>query len=80
MIATALNRLDWTKLHLTQRDYLRGVLAGSAWGLTVTAGLAAMSAWEYGGICVPELVVNTGLSLAGGILAIGPVAAYGGRR
>ena len=80
MIATALNAFDWSRLRPTKRDWLRAVAAGSTFGLVLTIGLAAMTTWQCGGICVPELEVNAVLSLAGGILGIGPVAAYGGRR
>jgi hypothetical protein len=80
MIALALHRIDWSSLRLTRQDCMRGLAAGAAWAMLLTAGLSATSAWEYGGICVPEIFVTASLSLIGGILAIGPLAAYGGRR
>ena len=80
MVAAALNAFDWSRLRLTKRDWLRALVAGSAFGLLLTIGLAAMTAWQCGGICLPETAVNAVLSLTGGILGIGPVAAYGGRR
>lgn len=79
MIASALHRVDWTSLRLTRQDCARGLAAGAAWAVLLTAGLSATSAWEYGVICVPDILVTAGLSLIGGILAIGPVAAYGRR-
>jgi len=79
MNAIALTTFEWSKLKLTRQECLRGLIAGTAWGLALTAGLAAMTAWSCGGICLPEVAVNAGLSLAAGILGIGPVAAYGRR-
>jgi hypothetical protein len=79
MIASASEWIDLGRLGLTGEDLQRGLVAGVAWAMLLTAGLTALSAWEYGGICVPELFVTAGLSLVGGIVAIGPVAAYGRR-
>ena len=61
------------------RDLWRGVALGTLWGLTLTAGLAAMTAWQCGGLCLPEVAVNAVLSVTGGIMGIGPIAAYGRR-
>jgi len=68
------------RLGLTRRDIARGVAAGVAFCVILTTGFAAMSAWQCGGVCLPETVDNAMLSLAAGILGLGPVAAYGGRR
>jgi len=51
-----------------------------AFCVILTTGFAAMSAWQCGGVCLPETIDNAMLSLAAGILGLGPVAAYGGRR
>ena len=80
MIATALNAFDRSRLRPTKQDWLRALVAGSAFGLLLTIGLATMTASQCGGICLPEVAVNAVLALAGGILGLGPVAAYGGRR
>jgi len=80
MVANALNTFDGSKLRLTKRDWLRAIVAGSAFGLLLTMGLTAMTAWQCVGVCLPEIAVNAGLSLAGGIFGIGPIAAYGGQR
>jgi hypothetical protein len=77
MTVHALARFDW--LRMSKQDALRALAAGSAWGLMMTVGLTAMTAWSCGVVCLPEVAVNAGLSLASGILGIGPVAAYGGR-
>ena len=67
-------------LKLSGRDIARGFFAGVAFCITLTAGFAAMSAWQCGGICLPETADNAMLSLAAGLLGLGPLAAYGGRR
>ena len=65
---------------LTKRDVMRGALAGFAFCVVLTTGFAAMSAWQCGGVCLPETLDNAMLSLAAGLFGLGPVAAYGGRR
>jgi hypothetical protein len=80
MIAAVLHQVDWSALRLSGAECRKACLAGSAWGAMLAAGLAAMSAWQCGGVCLPEVAVNLGLSVAAGILGIGPVVAYGGRR
>ncbi len=79
MIATALNKFEWQKLPLTKREALRMLIAGTAWGIAMSAGLAGITFWNCGMICQHDLVVTTTLSVAAGILAIGPLAAYGRR-
>jgi len=80
MIAAALHGVDWSRLRLSPAECRTACVAGSLWGATLAAGLAAMSAWQCGGVCLPELAVNLGLSVTAGIFGIGPVVAYGGRR
>ena len=64
----------------TKREILRALAAGAAFGIILTTGFAAMSAWQCGGVCLPEVAGNAVLSLAAGIFGLGPVAAYGERR
>jgi hypothetical protein len=80
MIAHALHRLDWSKLRPSKAECRKGVLAGLLFGAALTTGFAAIGALQCGGICLPEVAVNLGLSVSAGILGIGPIAAYGGRR
>ena len=68
------------RLALSRRDVMRGVIAGLAFCIMLTAGFAAMSTWQCGGVCLPEVAGNAALSLVAGVLGLGPVAAYGGRR
>jgi len=55
----------------------RALLAGSAWGVTMGAGLTALSAWDCGGVCLFDAALTTVLSTLAGILTIGPLAAFG---
>jgi hypothetical protein len=80
MNARALHGFDWSRLRPTKAQRRRACVAGGLFGATLTAGFAAMSAWQCGGVCLPEVAVNFGLSVAAGIFCIGPIAAYGGRR
>ena len=75
--------LDRTRpraLKLSKQDLSRGFFAGVAFCIILTAGFAAMSAWQCGGVCLPETADNAMLSLAAGLVGLGPLAAYGGRR
>jgi len=73
------NQVAWPKLRLTRSDLKRAVLTGSLWGFMLTAGLTAMSAWQCGGVCLPEVAVTAALSLGCGIFGLGPLAVYGRR-
>jgi hypothetical protein len=57
----------------------RGLIAGSAWGVAVAVLLIAREAWTCGGVCLPDAALTTVLSLAAGIVTIGPLAAFGRR-
>ena len=79
MIAAALRRFELRMLLLTKSELLRLLIAGSAWGIATSAGITAMTFWNYNVICSDDILVTTALSVIAGILAIGPVAAYGRR-
>ena len=79
-VASALPARRHSRLKLTKREVIRGLAAGLVFSVILTAGFAAMAAWECGGICLLEVADNAMLSFAAGILGLGPVAAYGGRR
>jgi hypothetical protein len=56
----------------------RGLIAGAVWGISLTLALTAIDAWQCGGvICIDAAVRLAGISVATGILAIGPIAAFG---
>ena len=79
MIATLFNRFDWQTLQLTRPEVLRMLVAGSEWGFAMSVGIAGMTFWKYAMICPDEIAVTTLLSVIAGIVAIGPLAAYGRR-
>jgi hypothetical protein len=64
---------------LTKRDAARALGAGVSFCFVLTIGFAAMSAWQCGGICLPEVADNALLSLTAGLFGLGPLAAYGRR-
>jgi hypothetical protein len=78
-LATVLNSFEWQKLRLTKSAVLRMLIAGSTWGLAMSAGLAGMSLWNDGMICLDDSLLTTAICIAAGVLAIGPIAAYGRR-
>ena len=78
MTATAL-QLNWQKLRLAQTDFVRMLAAGTAWGTALTAGLAGLTFWNCGMICPDDIAITAAISSVAGILAIGPIAAYGRR-
>jgi hypothetical protein len=80
MTTAARHGFDCSRLRLTAPQWRKACIAGSLWGVTLTVGLAAMSAWQCGGVCLPELAVNLGLSTTAGILGIGPIVACNSRR
>jgi hypothetical protein len=79
MIATAFNKFEWRKLCLSRSEAQRMLIAGTAWGVAMTAALTGMTFWNCGMICQDDLIKTTALSIVAGILAIGPLAAYGRR-
>ena len=62
---------------LTKRCVLRMIGAGTSWGLLLSAGLTALSFYSCGAICLDDVMVTTALSVSVGIVAIGPIAAFG---
>jgi len=58
----------------------RMIAAGTAWGLTLAGGLLAMGAWQCGLPCSDDVAITTVLSVAAGIVTIGPIAAFHSRR
>jgi hypothetical protein len=57
----------------------RMLAAGAAWGVTLTAGLFLLGAQDCGLPCPGDVAVTTTVSVATGILTIGPIAAFHSR-
>ena len=53
----------------------RGLLAGSAWGLTMGVGLPLLWFLDCGSICLSDVALTTAISAIAGIAVIGPLAA-----
>jgi len=63
------------------RDAVMRMLgAGAAWGLALTTGLFALDTLQCGLPCPADVAATTGISVAAGILTIGPIAAFHSRR
>jgi hypothetical protein len=58
----------------------RIVFVGSAWGLTLAAGLFAINAPQCELPCPADFAVTTAICIGTGILTIGPLAAFAARR
>jgi hypothetical protein len=79
MAATAFRHFEWQKLRLTHAEFMRMLIAGSAWGTAMTAGITTMTFCNDGMVCLDDIAMTTAISLVAGVLAIGPIAAYGRR-
>jgi hypothetical protein len=53
----------------------RGVIAGLSWGLAVGVALPALGFIACGTICLSDVAITTGLSVAAGLATFGPFAA-----
>jgi hypothetical protein len=59
---------------INRHTLMRAIAGGTAWGATVAAALLAVLFYQCGTICLGQIVETTALSIAAGILTIGPVA------
>jgi hypothetical protein len=62
---------------LDARALRRGVVAGAAWGVLFAFAIVALEAWRCGVVCLDAAAFLTVVSVAAGILTIGPLAALG---
>jgi hypothetical protein len=79
MNATAL-RLDRLTARVAPGALRRGLIAGTAWGVATAAGLVAWRFYNCGIICVDDIVTSGLMSVAAGLVTIGPLAALGRAR
>ena len=75
MMTAALLRLELPRL--SRHAALRALMAGSAWGVIFAVGMMAYVLSSCGFICLDDAALMTATSVAGGILTIGPLAAFG---
>ncbi|MFN3349841.1 hypothetical protein [Pseudorhodoplanes sp.] len=56
-----------------RRTLLRGAAAGGVWGLVVATALLGLSFYQCGTLCLGQIVDTAALSVASGIVGIGPL-------
>jgi hypothetical protein len=55
----------------------RGLVAGTAWGVTFAAVMIGLNFWNCGVICIGDAAFVTALSVSAGLATMGPLAAFG---
>jgi hypothetical protein len=68
-----------TTVHFDRTVLRRGIVAGTAWGLALSAGLFGIASWQCGLPCPDNVAFTTLVSIVTGIVAIGPLAAFAKR-
>jgi|EndMetStandDraft_4_1072995.scaffolds.fasta_scaffold476531_1 hypothetical protein len=68
-----MHALTLPQLKFDRATTLRGIVAGSAWGAAVSTALLGLVFYQCGTICLGQIVETSALSVAAGIVAIGPV-------
>ncbi len=63
-------------LNLHRHAVMRGLAGGCAWGITVAAALIALTFYQCGTICLGQIVDTTAMSIAAGMLTIGPLVTF----
>jgi hypothetical protein len=58
------------------RGPIRMIVAGAAWGLTLSTGFFIVALWQCGLPCPDDIAVVTTACIGTGILTIGPLAAF----
>jgi hypothetical protein len=66
-------------LHFDRTVLLRGVLAGSAWGVAMAAAFFGIAVWQCGLPCPDDVAFTTLTCVATGLVTIGPLAAFARR-
>ena len=59
---------------LDRRTALRGIGGGTIWGVSVATALLGFSYYQCGAICLGQIIDTTVMSVAIGIVTIGPLA------
>jgi hypothetical protein len=79
MFAVTTRFASLARTHATPGALRRGLIAGSAWGVVMGAVLTAVTAWNCGIVCIPDVAVTIATAVVAGIATIGPLAAFGAR-
>jgi hypothetical protein len=69
--------LDWSRC--TAPALLRGVAAGTLWGVAVAGFFLGRAFLDCGMVCVDDVVMTGSTCILAGVLIIGPLAAFGRR-
>lgn len=69
LVRDAVSRLDGPALR-------RILLAGAAWGVTVSLGLTAARAWRCGELCLDAAAVDALVTAVIGAVTVGPLALF----
>ena len=78
MMTAALLRLELPRL--SRHAALRALMAGSAWGVMFAGGMMAYALTNCGFVCFKDAALMTAISVAAGIVTIGPLASFGRAR
>jgi hypothetical protein len=62
------------------RALIRMIVAGTAWGLSLSTGFFIIALWQCGLPCPDDIAVVTTACIGTGILTIGPLAAFAAPR
>jgi hypothetical protein len=62
------------QLRLDRTTLILGIAAGITWGAVVAAALVVFTLVQCGSICLGQIIDTLALSVAAGILTIGPLA------
>jgi hypothetical protein len=73
MTALALRLRHFTPPRPSRGAAFRAVAGGTVWGLVLSGGLLSLTYYSCGVVCTGDALVTTALSVAAGIVTIGPV-------
>lgn len=73
MTAFALRLKQRAPLSLPRGSAFRMIAGGTLWGLILSGGLLTLTYYSCNAICLGDALVTTALSVAAGIITIGPV-------
>lgn len=59
-----------------RRAMMHGIAGGTVWGATVATALLGFAFYHCGTVCLGQIVETAALSIAAGIVAIGPLALF----
>lgn len=79
MTALAQTLRQFAPQKLPRGAAFRVIAGGTLWGLALSGGLLSLSYYSCGVVCLGDALVTTALSVAAGIITIGPVTLLGAK-